>query len=140
MIGYGVRGALAAAAALVTVPLAVGCAALGGGGESSASCAFVVDYRDREYINAGRVEYTLGAEVGTARNSICDDQGGSEEDTDDGIPVEDLTVYKAYAIEGIDTDDAIAVRESPDGEVSVMVHTTEDEPVNDAAKRLFGDR
>ncbi|MDW8474582.1 DUF6281 family protein [Streptomyces scabiei] len=61
-------------------PLAVGCAALETGGTSSASCVFAVDYDDRTYVDAGKVRHTLGAEVGTARDSVCEDQGGGEED------------------------------------------------------------
>ncbi|MFM9692010.1 DUF6281 family protein [Streptomyces europaeiscabiei] len=129
--GTRVRIALAA---LVT-PLAVGCAALETGGTSSASCVFAVDYHDRVYLDAGKVDHTLGAEVGTARDWVCDDTGGGEEDQ---VAVEDLTVYAAYAIKGIDTEDAIAVRESPGDEVRVLIHMTEDEGVNEAAERLFG--
>ncbi|WP_327724599.1 DUF6281 family protein [Streptomyces europaeiscabiei] len=124
-----------ALAALAMTPLAVGCSALQPGGTSSASCVFAVDHDDRVYVEAGRVDYTLGAEVGTARYSVCDDQGGDEEDQ---VPVEDLTVYAAYALKGIDTEDAIAVRESPGGEVRVVIHATGDEGVNEAAERLFG--
>ncbi|MDX3546222.1 DUF6281 family protein [Streptomyces europaeiscabiei] len=121
--------------ALAMTPLAVGCAALETGGTSSASCVFAVDYDDRVYIDAGKVDHTLGAEVGTARDSVCDDTGGDEEDQ---VAVEDLTAYTAYAIKGIDTEDAIAVRESPGDEVRVLIHMTEDGGVNEAAERLFG--
>ncbi|MEU6799500.1 DUF6281 family protein [Streptomyces neyagawaensis] len=133
-----VARARTALAAVVLTPLAVGCAALGGGGESSASCAFVVDYRDSQYIDVGRVEYELGSKVGTARQAICDDQGGGEEDAADAVAAEDRTVYTAYAIKGVDPADAIAVRESPDGELSVMVDPKEDEPIRDAGVRIFG--
>lgn len=127
-----------ALAALVLAPLAVGCTAVDGGGEGAASCAFAVDYRGRQYIDVGRVAYELGAEVGTARQSVCADVGGSGADPDD-VPAEDLAVYTAYAIKGVDTADAIAVRESPGSELSVVVGNREDEPLPDAAKRLFGD-
>ncbi|MFF7265843.1 DUF6281 family protein [Streptomyces sp. NPDC008159] len=133
-----VARARTALAAVVLTPLAVGCAALGGGGESSASCAFVVDYRDSQYVDVGRVAYELGSKVGTARQAICDDQGGGEEDAGDAVAAEDRTVYTAYAIKGVDPADAIAVRESPGGELSVMVDPREDEPVPDAADRVFG--
>lgn len=133
--GTRARIALAALTALAMTPLAVGCAALETGGISSASCVFAVDYDDRVYLDAGKVDHTLGAEVGTARDSVCDDTGGGEEDQ---VAVEDLAVYAAYAIKGIDTEDAIAVRESPGEEVRVLIHTTEDESVNEAAERLFG--
>lgn len=131
--GTRVRSALAA---LATVPLAVGCAALGTGGTSSALCVFAVDYDDRQYVEAGEVGYTLGAEVGTARDSVCEDQGGGEEDQ---VAAEDLTVYAAYAVEGVDTGDAIAVRESPGDEVRVLVHAVEDEGVRAAVERVFGE-
>jgi hypothetical protein len=133
-----VARARTALAAVVLTPLAVGCAALGGGGESSASCAFVVDYRDSQYIDVGRVEYDLGSKVGTARQAICDDQGGGEEDAADAVAAEDRTVYTAYAIKGVDPTDAIAVRESPGGELSVMVAPREDEALPDAEDRIFG--
>lgn len=145
MSDYGVRGTLASMVlplvSLVMLPLATGCtvvATSGGGGEGEASCAFAVEYDGREYIDVGTVDYTLGAEVGTARDSICVDTGGSEEDTDDDIPSEDLPGYEAYAIRGVNTDDSIAVRASPGAEVSVMVHRPEDEPLTDAAERIFG--
>lgn len=145
MSDYGVRSPLATLVlplvSLVMFPLATGCTMVttsGGGGKGAASCAFAVEYDGRDYIDVGKVDYTLGAEVGTARDSICVDTGGSEEDTDDDIPSEDLPVYEAYAIQGIDTDDAIAVRSSPESELSVMVHSPEDEPLTDAAERIFG--
>ncbi|MET9846115.1 DUF6281 family protein [Streptomyces ossamyceticus] len=133
-----VARARTALAAVVLTPLAVGCAVLGGGGESSASCAFVVDYRDSQYVDVGRVEYALGSKVGTARQAICEDEGGGEEDAADAVAAEDRTVYTAYAIKGVDPADAIAVRESPGGELSVMVDPREDEPLPDAADRIFG--
>jgi hypothetical protein len=133
-----VARARTALAAVLLTPLAVGCAALGGGGESSASCAFVVDYRDSQYVDVGRVEYALGSKVGSARQAICEDQGGGEEDAADAVAAEDRTVYTAYAIKGVDPADAIAVRESPGGELSVMVDPREDEPLPDAADRIFG--
>ncbi|MFD9252139.1 DUF6281 family protein [Streptomyces bottropensis] len=120
---------------LAMTPLAVGCAALDTGGTSSSSCAFAVDYDNRQYVDAGRVGYTLGAEVGTARDSVCDDQGGGEEDQ---VEPGDLGDYAAYAIKGVDTEDAIAVRESPGAEVRVVIHMTADEGVREAAERLFG--
>ncbi|MDX2604209.1 DUF6281 family protein [Streptomyces caniscabiei] len=131
--GTRVRIALAA---LATVPLAVGCAALDTGGTSSASCVFAVDYGDRQYVEAGEVDTALGAKVGTARDSVCEDQGGGEEDQ---VPVDERAVYTAYAVEGVDTEDAIAVRESPGGEVRVLVHAAEDEGVNAAVERVFGE-
>ena len=131
--GTRVRIALAA---LATVPLAVGCGALDTGGTSSASCVFAVDYGDRQYVEAGEVDTVLGAKVGTARDSVCEDQGGGEEDQ---VPVDERAVYTAYAVEGVDTEDAIAVRESPGGEVRVLVHAAEDEGVNAAVERVFGE-
>lgn len=129
---WGVRVLLAV---LTWAPLVVGC----GGGQGSASCAFAVDHGDRIYVDVGDVEYRLGAQAGTARQSICDDTGGSEEDRDD-IPAEEPTLYEAYAIQGVDTADAIAVRESPGDEPSVMVHSAEDEPLTQKAERIFGEK
>ncbi|MEU1553090.1 DUF6281 family protein [Streptomyces scabiei] len=120
---------------LAMTPLAVGCAALETGGTISASCVFAVDYDDRTYVDAGKVRYTLGAEVGTARDSVCEDQGGGEEDR---VAPGDLADHTAYAIEGVDTEDAIAVRESPGGEVRVVVRVTGDGGVRETAERLFG--
>ncbi|WP_215448036.1 DUF6281 family protein [Streptomyces sp. ATCC 21386] len=130
--GTRVRIALAA---LAMAPLTVGCAALDTGGTSSALCVFAVDYDDRQYVEAGKVAYTLGAEVGTARDSVCEDQGGGEEDR---VAAEDLAVYTAYAIKGVDTEDAIAVRESPGSEVRVLVNAVEDEGMTAAVERVFG--
>lgn len=132
--GARVRIALAVLAA---APLAVGCAALGTGGTSSASCVFAVEFGAREYIEVGGVDYELGAQVGTARDSVCHDQGGGEEDQ---VPVEDLASYPAYAVEGVDTEDAIAIREAPGGEVRVLVNTIEDEGMKAAIKRVFEGR
>jgi hypothetical protein len=120
---------------LALTPLAVGCGALETGGTSSPSCVFAVDYDDRSYVDAGKVRYTLGAEVGTARDSVCEDQGGGEEDR---VAPGDLGDYTAYALKGIDTEDAIAVRDSPGGEVRVVVRMTGDGGVREAAERLFG--
>ncbi|MFF9772632.1 DUF6281 family protein [Streptomyces sp. NPDC013978] len=131
----GSRVRIALAAALAMAPLTVGCAALDTGGTSSASCVFAVDYGDRQYVEAGDVDIVLGAKVGTARDSVCDDQGGGEEDQ---VSVEDLGVYTAYAVKGVDTEDAIAVRESPGAEVRVLVNAVEDEGVNAAVDRVFG--
>ena len=55
------------------------------------------------------------------------------------MPVDERAVYTAYAVEGVDTEDAIAVRESPGGEVRVLVHAAEDEGVNAAVERVFGE-
>ncbi|MFE7761862.1 DUF6281 family protein [Streptomyces sp. NPDC057438] len=120
---------------LALTPLAVGCAALETGGTSAASCVFAVDYDDRSYVDAGKVRHTLGAEVGTARDSVCEDRGGGEEDR---AAAGELGDYTAYAIKGVDTEDAIAVRDSPGGEVRVVIHTTGDGGVRAAAERLFG--
>ncbi|CBG71326.1 putative secreted protein [Streptomyces scabiei 87.22] len=120
---------------LAMTPLAVGCAALETGGTSSASCVFAVDYDDRTYVDAGKVRHTLGAEVGTARDSVCEDQGGGEEDR---VAPGDLGDYTAYAIKGVDTEDAIAVRDSPEGEVRVVVRMGGDGGVRETAERLFG--
>ncbi|MDT0571851.1 DUF6281 family protein [Streptomyces sp. DSM 3412] len=130
--GARVRIALAVLAA---VPLAVGCAALETGGTSSPSCVFAVEFGAREYFDVGGIDYELGAEVGTARDLVCHDQGGGEEDQ---VPVEDLASYTAYAVEGVDTEDAIAIREAPGGGVRVLVNTIEDEGTKAAVERVFG--
>lgn len=120
---------------LTMTPLAVGCAVLDTGGTSSALCVFAVDYDDRSYVDAGKVRHTLGAEVGTARDSVCEDQGGGEEDQ---VEAGDLADYTAYAIEGVDPEDAIAVRDSPGDELRVVIHMTGDGDVRAAVERLFG--
>ncbi|MGW0841224.1 DUF6281 family protein [Streptomyces sp. NPDC002787] len=120
MIGSRVRAALAV---LVTTPLAVGCAAVSGGGDSQASCAFVVEYGGRDYRQLANMEFELGAEVGTARTAYCDDT------PDDGeAPPEPDDAFEAYAIDGLDTADAIGVRRSLDDETFFMVRQGEELP------------
>ncbi|UUU23807.1 DUF6281 family protein [Streptomyces sp. DSM 40750] len=110
MIGSRVRAALAA---LVTTPLAVGCTAMSGGGESAASCAFVVEYEGHEYMGMDSGEFEVGAKVGTALAPPCNDTGG---DGWDESRTEEPTRYDVYEIEGVDVEDAFSVH--PDFEES----------------------
>jgi hypothetical protein len=112
MIGSRVRTALAA---LALTPFAAGCTAVSmdGGGESSASCASVVEYEGRQYIGMGSGEFEVGAKVGTALAPPCLDTGG---DGWDDTRTEEPTRYDVYEIEGVDVADAFSVH--PDFEES----------------------
>ncbi|WP_328873086.1 DUF6281 family protein [Streptomyces sp. NBC_00287] len=92
---------------------AVGCTASDGGGEpesggAAASCAYVIDYDNRQYTDVANVDYQRGEKLGTATQPPCDDTPG---DGDDGDPAHKTTAYK---IEGVDPDVAIAVGDAPD--------------------------
>ncbi|WDF40804.1 DUF6281 family protein [Streptomyces sp. T12] len=52
---------------------AVGCAESGGaGGTAAASCAYVVTYDSRSYLDAGNLEFTVGEKLGSATLPACD--------------------------------------------------------------------
>ncbi|MFE7841677.1 DUF6281 family protein [Streptomyces sp. NPDC057474] len=111
MIGSRVRTALAA---LAMAPFAAGCTAVStGGGESAASCAFVVEYEGRQYTGMGSGAFEVGAKVGTALAPPCYDTGG---DGWDDTPTKEPTRYDVYEIEGVDVVDAFSVH--PDFEES----------------------
>ncbi|MFE5820097.1 DUF6281 family protein [Streptomyces sp. NPDC056479] len=97
------------AALLLTA--AVGCGEGEGGvepgGAAEASCAYVVTYADRSYLDVGGSDFTVGERLGTATVPGCDDTpnapGGA-------VPEGRIT---AYAVEGMDPSVAIAVGDTP---------------------------
>ncbi|MGN9759491.1 DUF6281 family protein [Streptomyces sp. SD31] len=82
----------------------VGCA--GSGGEAAASCSGLVTYDNRGYLPTTDTDFTVGERLGTATIVECDDTPN-----DPGVSIpEDRT--GAYAVEGSDPADAIAVGDS----------------------------
>ncbi|MER7566191.1 DUF6281 family protein [Streptomyces sp. NPDC048523] len=77
------------------------------GGEAASSCAGVVRYENRDYLPTGDEDFTVGVRLGTARIPECDD---TPSDPEVAIP-EGTT--GAYAVEGRDPAEAIAVGDSP---------------------------
>ncbi|MBT2488026.1 hypothetical protein J7E96_05655 [Streptomyces sp. ISL-96] len=101
--GGSVRMLLVAVAATAS---AVSCTS-SSGGDDSASCAHRVTYEDRTYGDVANVNFEIGEKVGTVSSAPCDDTGGQNEGE------ETATESSAYAIEGLDTDIAIAVGDTP---------------------------
>ncbi|MEV0170976.1 DUF6281 family protein [Streptomyces sp. NPDC050803] len=101
---------------------AVACTESSGGAEGAASCAFVIDYDNRRYIDVANVDFTVGAKLGTATHPPCDDTGG---DDDEGSKARPTT---AYEVEGLDPAVAIAVGTAPDDAVFVAVRSGKELP------------
>ncbi|MGW6736110.1 DUF6281 family protein [Streptomyces sp. NPDC055013] len=98
------------AALLVTA--AVGCTEAGGaGGAAEASCAYVVTYANRSYLNVANTDFTVGKKLGTATIPACDD---TPNDPPDAIGEQRIT---AYAVEGTHPAVAIAVGDTPAGAI-----------------------
>ncbi|GAA4068883.1 DUF6281 family protein [Streptomyces shaanxiensis] len=93
------------AALLVTVAIlaAAGCA----GASSEALCSGLVTYDDRDYLPTEKSDFTVGERLGTATVAECDDTPN-----DPGVGIPESTTG-AYAIEGVDPTEAIAVGDSP---------------------------
>ncbi|WP_030682800.1 DUF6281 family protein [Streptomyces cellulosae] len=96
---------------LVTAALfapALGCSLVdGGGGSFAASCAHVVTYESRTYAGVGNARFTVGERLGTATIPECDDTPN-----DPGVSVPEGRT-PAYAVEGRDPAEAIAVGDTP---------------------------
>ncbi|WP_031477774.1 DUF6281 family protein [Streptomyces bicolor] len=93
---------------------AVGCAASGGaGGAAEASCAYLVTYDGRSYLDVANVDFTVGEKLGTATVPGCDD---TPNDPGDTVAERRIT---AYEVEGMDPAVAIAVGDTP-AEVTLM--------------------
>ncbi|MFF7071132.1 DUF6281 family protein [Streptomyces pseudovenezuelae] len=86
---------------------AAGCTADTADGGSAASCAGVVSFEGRRYLPSGRTDFTAGERLGTATVAACDDTPG---DGEVAVP-EDTTA--AYAVEGRDRAEAVAVGDTP---------------------------
>ncbi|SDM97712.1 hypothetical protein SAMN04487981_103135 [Streptomyces sp. cf386] len=84
---------------------AVGCTESGGAAE--ASCAYVVTYEGRSYLDVANIDFTVGERLGTATIPECDDTPN-----DPGVTVPEGRIT-AYAVEGTDPAVAIAVGDTP---------------------------
>ena len=104
-------------AALLVLATA-GCAegGAGPGGTAEASCAYVVTYADRSYLDTGDTDFTVGKKLGTATVPGCDD---TPNDPDGAVPEGRVT---AYAVEGTDPAVAIAVGDTPAEATLMKVH------------------
>lgn len=108
-------GVLSAVAVVVT---AAGCTAGNGGGvEGAASCASEFTYQGRTYKDVAHAHFTVTGKLGTATMPPCDDTGG------DGQTAEAGTTETAYGVEGVASDVAIAVGNSPDDVVLVVSYS-----------------
>ncbi|MDO0912230.1 DUF6281 family protein [Streptomyces sp. DT2A-34] len=87
--------------ASLLIAAAVGCA--GSGGASEASCAYLVTYDSRTYLDVANVDFTVGEKLGTATIPECDDTPNTPGDT---VPERTIT---AYEVEGMDPAVTIAV-------------------------------
>lgn len=76
-------------------------------GETAPSCAGVVAFGGRDYLPTGKADFTVGDRLGTATVVECDDTPGDQEVA---VP-QDTT--GAYAIDGVDPAEAVAVGDSP---------------------------
>ncbi|MFJ5777443.1 DUF6281 family protein [Streptomyces sp. NPDC093094] len=85
------------AGVLAVTALLAGCTVTDGGGEGAASCAYVVLYEGRRYLDHEPADVEVGERLGTAVKPGCDDTGGYPDDP--GTPDERVPVY---AIEGVD--------------------------------------
>ena len=94
-------GALLVTAAMLAL---AGCAESGGG---SASCSGLVTYDGRGYLPTEKSVLTVGERLGTATVEACDDTG----DGVDNGSAERRT--GAYAIEGVDPAESVAVGDTP---------------------------
>jgi hypothetical protein len=92
---------------------AVGCTVDGDAtsrdGEAATSCAGVVSFENRRYLPSDRADFTVGERLGTATVPACDDTPG-----DDEVAVPEATTG-AYAVEGRDPAEAVAVGDTPAG-------------------------
>ncbi|MGW0548097.1 DUF6281 family protein [Streptomyces altiplanensis] len=103
------------------VASAVGCTS-SSGGDDSASCAYRVTYEDRTYGDVANADFRIGKKVGTVSSAPCDDTGSKNQGE------EPATESTAYAVEGLDTDIAIAVGDTPSEAVLFAVDSGEDLP------------
>jgi hypothetical protein len=84
---------------------AAGCTESGGAAE--ASCAYLVTYDSRTYLDVANVDFTIGEKLGTATIPACDD---TPNDPGGAVPEGRIT---AYQVEGMDAAVAIAVGDTP---------------------------
>lgn len=89
--------------ALAVLMLSAACTTSGdSGGESEASCAYVVMYQNRTYSALPNAKITVGEKLGPATRPPCNDTPNDPKDE----PTAPAPVA-AYAVEGVDPDMAI---------------------------------
>ncbi|GGZ17701.1 hypothetical protein GCM10010365_42050 [Streptomyces poonensis] len=92
---------------------AAGCTSSGssgdGGGDAAGSCAVRWTYEGHNYRSISNVDFQVGEKLGTVGKPSCDDTPSDGED--EPAPADKST---AYAVEGLDTDVAIAVGDTPE--------------------------
>ncbi|MGW2837993.1 DUF6281 family protein [Streptomyces sp. NPDC001493] len=94
--------------AAVMVTSVAACAG-GSGGGGAAQCVAEYTYRGSPYRDVANVEFTVGKKLGVVTSTPCDDTGGpgkGEEPVDTGT--------NAYEVDGISTEVAIAVGDTPE--------------------------
>ncbi|MFH9015972.1 DUF6281 family protein [Streptomyces sp. NPDC017943] len=77
------------------------------GAQAEASCAYVVDYDGRRYVDRVATDVPVGQRLGTATRPVCDDTPGDGDDGEGPAPV------TAFAVRGVDPAVAVAVAEEP---------------------------
>ncbi|MDQ0763492.1 DUF6281 family protein [Streptomyces canus] len=98
---------------ILAVALLAAVAGCTSGGEAASSCAGVVTFENRDYLPTEKTGFTVGERLGTATIAECDDTPG-----DPGVTIAEGTTG-AYAVDGVDPAEAIAVGDSP-GEAILM--------------------
>lgn len=107
-LSWAVRAVVAVAA------LSAGCApSPEGGARAEASCAYVVEYDGRRYVDRAGTGVPVGQRLGTATLPACDDTPNVG---DDGEGPASVT---AFAVRGVDPAVAVAVAE--DGTYRLVV-------------------
>ena len=94
---------------VMTVAILAVVAGCSSGGEVAASCSGVVTYGNRDYLPTPDEDFTVGERLGTVHIQECDD---TPDDPEVAVPA---ATTDAYAVEGRDPAEAIAVGDSPAG-------------------------
>jgi hypothetical protein len=102
------RGPVGMLLTAVVLAMPVACTSSADGGGASASCAFLVHYRDHEYRDLADVDFEVGGRLGPAGLPSCDDTPNDDGDGDTAS-----TPTTAYAVEGLDPAIGIAVGDDP---------------------------
>ncbi|MDX2541041.1 DUF6281 family protein [Streptomyces sp. WI04-05B] len=90
-------------------------------GDGSASCVYRILYQDRTYEDVTDVKFKAGGKLGTATHPACDDTGGQDET----LPADTMT---AYEVDGVPTEMAIAVGDTPADARLVAVYSNKELP------------
>lgn len=104
-------------AVMVLATLTTACTAQGSGGEAQGACAITALYKGRTYTQVANVDFSIGKALGPAEYPPCDDTPAD----DDATGPEPTT---AYAVDGLNPRNAIAVRYTSD-EVMLLAHHTD---------------